>query len=51
MPDHRLGQGYIMTNSQSVSQYVVVFSPISDNWPEFVFSLKFHWDSYRFVIL
>jgi hypothetical protein len=46
-----LGQGYIMTNSQSVSQYVLVYSPISDYWPEFAFSLKFHLDSYRFVIV
>jgi hypothetical protein len=45
------GQGYITTNRQSVSQYVLVSSPISDNWPEFTFSLKFHLDSYRFVIL
>jgi hypothetical protein len=43
----RSGQGYITTNSQ----YVLVSSPISDNWPEFTFSLKFHLDSYRFVIL
>jgi hypothetical protein len=35
----------------TVSQYVLVSSPISDNWPEFAFSLKFHLDSYRFVIL
>jgi hypothetical protein len=35
----------------TVSQYVLVLSPISENWPEFTFSLKFHLDSYRFVIL
>jgi hypothetical protein len=39
------GQGYITTNSQSVSQYVLVFSPTSDYGPEFAFSLKFNLDS------
>jgi hypothetical protein len=38
-------------DQQAVSQYVLVFSPISDYWPEYAFSMKFHLDSYRFVIV
>jgi hypothetical protein len=29
----------------TISQHVLVSSPILDNWPEFAFSLKFHLDS------
>jgi hypothetical protein len=36
---------------RSVSQYVLVSSPIWDFWPEFAFLLKFLLNSYRFVIL